>query len=543
MVLNRAGRWIPIWPVNKTTASSNAATDSVAGAEEKHLDEKGDIMNTKDYKLHLTILFLILLLVSGCQKTPEQGIVTSKNDGAFEAALESTSAPGTEPLPQESEPFEASAPIETLEQSAEVYEAQFQTTDINCSVNVEFPLASAAPVLQVRPKQIDADTARRIGEVLFEDSQIYEYSTERSKQELEELILGLRQFISDRATLVEYYNGDEETADRVTAEYEARIASYEQEYASAKEEVVPQPCAWEFHPQSYYSDLTDSMAASDISYNKTNTIKAIGTIDGLPYCYDVYVRNESDYRTNMAFFYIDDLSVPDSALYSMDEPSEEDQQRVREHSEALVEQMDLGEWVVDSCEITRRQSLDGEQRYNISVYMTPVYDGIKVTRQKQIVDFTSDDQNAANYMYESIRLNFAGDRLLEFEYQGGLEKVGIINEAVQLIGVQTVKESFETFMNTQQASQFAISYTSNNIKVVVNEVEFGFSRIRIKDNNTDFYLVPSYTFVGTVTPLDEKGNTLVVEGPFGEQIDPTERVKLVTINAVDGSIVNVKLGY
>ena len=42
----------------------------------------------------------IILLLCGCQATPEKGVVNSKNDGAFEAALEdkasSTLPPETE---------------------------------------------------------------------------------------------------------------------------------------------------------------------------------------------------------------------------------------------------------------------------------------------------------------------------------------------------------------------------------------------------------------------------------------------------------------
>ena len=38
------------------------------------------------------LIAAILLVSSGCQKTPEKSIVTSKNDGTFEAALENTPA-------------------------------------------------------------------------------------------------------------------------------------------------------------------------------------------------------------------------------------------------------------------------------------------------------------------------------------------------------------------------------------------------------------------------------------------------------------------
>lgn len=476
--------------------------------------------------LRIVGLSLVFALLCGCQSTPEKKIVTSKNDGFFEAALESTPGPETEENPSE----------------PQFYNEHIATNDIDCSINTELLIVNTAPVLQVRPKQIGTETAKRIGEVLFGDSAIYEYSTAKSKSELEELILGLRQFISDRTALVEYYNGNEEIADSVITDYEMRIANYEQEYATAPEDVIPQPCAWVFHPRSYYEDPSNGTAATDISYNKTNTIEAMGTIDGLPYSYEVFVRTESDYRSNMAFFHVDDLSVPESAIFGNSFPTNEDMIRAKEQAETLLAEMDLGDWVTDSCEVFSRILSNGEVGYRIIVNMVPVYEGIKVTRQEQLDNLTIEDPNASNYKYESIRFDFTTDRLLAFEYQGGLEKVSVVNNEVRLIDPQGVKESFEQYIRTLQVDQLT-TWDCDKVKIDVDYVEFGLCRTRIKNNQTDFYLVPAYTFFGTVTPLDDSGNIIIVTDEYSSIVDPSTTVRLATINAVDGSIINTQLGY
>ncbi len=61
-------------------------------------------------------LAALILLLGGCQATPEKGVVASKNNGAFESALENTpaaesadgqrTAPAAEPVVHE----DASAP-------------------------------------------------------------------------------------------------------------------------------------------------------------------------------------------------------------------------------------------------------------------------------------------------------------------------------------------------------------------------------------------------------------------------------------------------
>lgn len=471
-------------------------------------------------------LSLLFSLLCGCLPTPEKEIVTSKNDGFFEAALESPPASGTE----------------SVSLGPQVYNGSIVTSDIDGSICAKLQIVNTAPVLLVRPKQIGAETARRIGEVLFGDSPIYEYSTVKSKSELEGIILGLRQFISDRAALVEYYNGNEEIAESVISDYKLRIANYEQAYASAPEDVVPRLCDWVFHPRSYYEEPSNITAATDISYNKTETIEAMGTMDGLPYSYEVFVRSESDYRCNMVFFHVDDLSVSESAIFSNRVPTDENMTWAKELAEELLEEMDLGDWVTDSCEVVSCMLSNGELGYRIIVNMAPVYEGIKVTRQEQLDNLLHDDPNASNYKYESIRFDFTTDRLLAFEYQGGLEKVGIVNSNVRLIDSQALKEAFEQYVKTLQVDQLT-AWECSKVKINVDYVEFGFCRTRIKNNQSDFYLVPAYTFSGSVTPLDERGKMIVVKDEYGNVVDPSTTVTLATVNAVDGSIINTELGY
>lgn len=471
-------------------------------------------------------LFLTTLFLCGCQSTPEKGVVASKNNGFFEVALENKQGLGAE-----------SSCTET-----QFYNQHIVTSDIDWTIELEFQIFNLAPVLQVRPEQIDEDTAKKIGEVLFNGSTIYEYSTARSKSELEELILGLRQFISDRTTLIEYYGGDEAIADIVIADYETRISDYEQEYADAPDDVIPQLCEWVFHPRSYYEDSSNREAAKDISYNKTKTIEAMGTIDGLPYFYKVFVRDESDYRSNMVFYYIDDLSVPETVLYANTTPTEKDIVWAKEQAEMLLAEMNLGDWVTDSCEVYSYPLSNGETGYRIIVNMAPVYEKIKVTRQDQLENLMTDDPNASNYKYEAIQFDFATDRLLAFEYQGGLEMVGIVNNAVQLLDAQTVMENFEQYIGMLQAEQLT-TWECDKLIINVDSVEFGLCRTRIKNNQNDFYLVPAYTFSGTVTPVDDKGKVITVTDQHGDTVDPSETVTLAVINAVDGTVINTKLGY
>ena len=68
--------------------------------------------------------------------------------------------------------------------------------------------------------------------------------------------------------------------------------------------------------------------------------------------------------------------------------------------------------------------------------------------------------------------------------------------------------------------------------ITVTAVRLGLMRIIEKDNNDTAYLVPVWDFFGT---YDSDGGTLVI----GEDGYET----LLTINAVDGSVIDRTLGY
>jgi hypothetical protein len=63
--------------------------------------------------------------------------------------------------------------------------------------------------------------------------------------------------------------------------------------------------------------------------------------------------------------------------------------------------------------------------------------------------------------------------------------------------------------------------------VNINRLELGLYPVRIRDNDTNYYLLPCYTFYGTCDELSMDGDNSAV----------------AVINAVDGTVVDVRSGY
>jgi hypothetical protein len=478
----------------------------------------------KGLKMRRTIaLFFIMgVLLCGCQATPDTNTVVSKNDGNFEAALENTA-----------ESQESSD--ERFLGTESIYTDNFTSTDgsIAFSINLKKPESNAPlSVLQVTPHSFTSVEAEHVARVLFGDADMYEYSKEMSKTAIEKIILELRQHISDRSALVEYYGGDELLADYVTADYENRIAAYEQLYQDAAETVQIQLTDWSFHPQSYYDDSAENNDEIE-GYDQTECIEATCTLEGFPYRFNVYNRDAKDYRKHYIHAYVDDETLELNEIYSTDNPTNEDRDSYVIRAQEILETLDFGQWVIVSC-VTQEwpDTLTGETLYKTVMDAYPVYNALQLTKVPDIdLVGNSDDFYAENYDYESIRFEFSGDKLTSFEYLGSLEVVSTSKDNVEIISFDVAMDNLKKYLSLMSDASFLYEVD----RISIEHMEMGYSRVRIKNNASDFYLIPSYTFYETVpvSYYDENGRL----------IEEDYEITLAVISAVDGSIINTQLGY
>jgi hypothetical protein len=143
----------------------------------------------------------------------------------------------------------------------------------------------------------------------------------------------------------------------------------------------------------------------------------------------------------------------------------------------------------------------------------------------------SDDFYAENYDYESIRFEFSGDKLTSFEYLGSLEVVSTLKDNVEIIAFDVAMDNLKKYLSLMSDASFLYEVD----RISIEHMEMGYSRVRIKNNTSDFYLIPSYTFYGTIPVRYYDENGRLIEEDY--------EITLAVISAVDGSIINTQLGY
>ena len=495
-------------------------------------------------KILSAALAAALLALTACQATPERSAVTSKNDGTFQAALEADPAPAGTAAP------------ETVE--AAVYEGSFDSADGSASytLRVTEPAAPAEmPVLRVRPAAVSAQDARDMARALLGETEMYEYTYRRSRAEIEQVILQLRQELFDFEARAAENDLSQEDADIVRGNYEDAIARMEAEYETASDQVEPVPCQWEFHPASYYADP----ALGEMRDNGSRNIRASATVDGMPYIYAVTVLDGDDHRQRTVGLYLDTDRMTDGQredAYARPREGAEDTDAIRARALEMARSLGRGEWrvVSDNENAYWSEYAGGDLGPVCTVVLTRDYGPLPAALG------LAEDSYASNYSYETLTFSFNGELLLSMEYHGMLDTAETVSQSVRTLPFGQVVQAAVDYMKVADISRFlepigirggAVStekMTDCTVRVEADGVELGLSRILVKDSATDYYLTPSYTFYGTVTVLDSGGEILTAPVYDENYIETgreavTMRQELAVINAVDGSVIDPDLGY
>ena len=489
-------------------------------------------------------LAAFLLLLSGCQATPEKGVVASKADGAFEAALADKVSPTLAPAAEQPPAAETAQPTA----APAVYEDSFDGAQegVYFHVKVAEPaVPGPIPVLRVRPLELTGELVRKVGQVFYGDASVTEYTGQMTKAELEQALLEEKQEYADWQYRIEQDPTiDADDRDYVRQSFEENIARLEERYASAPETIEEKPLDWQFHEQSYYPDYYG------VQDNGALYLKGLGAYNGARYRLDAVKRLGDDYKVQSLSFY---PYVPEDMQDAAPEPAEPpqvDMDAAKETALELVNAMDIGEFAVvpDIAMEAARENVGFGPN---TVWLTPVYGGVPLTYHFGGFNVAggSGDDYATTYGYENMSFSFDESGVTGFTWEDMHQVVETENENVQLLPFADVLAAAE-----DQLRMLDMDYTFTRIEdtilsVEVTDVSLGMSRIRMKDSATDYYVTPTYTFYGTGTTCGMDGEPLriPVYDDGGNDTGQTQIYaqvrELAVINAVDGTVIDVRKGY
>jgi hypothetical protein len=151
------------------------------------------------------------------------------------------------------------------------------------------------------------------------------------------------------------------------------------------------------------------------------------------------------------------------------------------------------------------------------------------------------DEEIAQWPYERVHFIIDDSGIIEFVWQSPYEVIETITASSSLKPFAEIESIFSKMIyvvNAYQGSADDVKFTLD-----ISRAQLGLTRIAEKNQSDTYLIVPCWDFFGTslMEYTTQANKTQSYEGPLGAT--PNYFSSKLTINAIDGSIINRHLGY
>ena len=513
--------------------------------------------------LAIASYFFALSGLSACQPNPESVAVQGKNHIELESKIEENAL----------EHYDITQIGLEREYKTERYEDFFSGADQKVKILVDAEVISQTgekPVIRVKPHSITIEDVKKWSEVLLEGQVVYEPKVGWTKSELEKEILRLKNKLNDEQFLLEYYEGDAALIEEVKESYQSWIAAYEKEYETAPESYDRKETDWTFHPFIYYK------GGIDLNYSGTDTVTASDTdeafmieadVDGYVGIISAQNVENNDFVHHRIYFQLATGYDEEGILRwnaEQEVPITKSEEEILEMVETKLDQMGLSDRkLFASSAMGKAQDMYGGQRqyieegqnegiYQYSFSFIPTYFGMDVIKQKHMAE-KGEDSYSAFYDYETLTVTVANDRIVSIQWRAPLEVINVESANVETLSFEEAKELFKSQMQTEYTigklsreaptnSDYAERVKSIlSGEIHIDKVIEGLVRIQIPNQPNEYRLVLAWSFQGEESLDTGSGYSWREDQPAWRSYSLTQVYQ--TINAIDGSFIDVMVGY
>ncbi|MBR4906693.1 MAG: hypothetical protein IKZ44_07525 [Clostridia bacterium] len=472
----------------------------------------------------IVVYLLALFMLFGCQPTPQEEYVSHKDT---ETMLESATSGDAAPL-------EEMANLPETRHIARTVDAPNTRFRITIDADVVLPDTDEIPIVHIGHGALDDETVARIIQYVGNGSKAIEVFPKSFYQHSIDFWMDKR----ERGDLDKY-----DTLEQL----DAAIQHIVQERNAAPDEPV-------FSEKSPMETLREQnyVIYQGMSDRGTIFMLRIQNEDAydreVEYRHDITHADELQAYTNNGNLL--DIMLPDveRGAIRLKAParSQEDAQMF---AERLLENLAVSD--VYSCVGVRLAPLipNGVWRTDApkegwlccwEVLFTRRINGVNVTYTdaEHSSDFTEGDMDSAAayrkpWRYEKLRVYVDDDGLNGLIWSAPYEQLAIVTPAAKILSLDEVLPIFDRMM-TYKCTEFenGNSWLKADPSIKITEIRLGLTRVLEKNNLGTAYLVPTYTFFG----ITDDNPDYPPHGTAG-----TEEV--LVINAVDGSVIDPKVGY
>ncbi len=474
-----------------------------------------------------------------CQKNPDESIVKNKDfDKLVDKAKDEKNG-----VKNVGEVFKEN----------ETYKNTFVDENFGVSVNVDavvsIPEAEKLSVLRVKQKNISQDFLDSVKAKYFGNENIYDAAALeiKTKKTIEQDIKSLKQEAEDVTKKKADGTMSEEEYSSYLEEYEQNISSLKAEYEQAPDRVNLDD--YIIDGKIYRAEkVRDNNEFYKWAYDLNQNGEIFcGVSNGSDNVYKtLYVQNNENYgnclRYRMskndyvwAYSTVVGADITGRERYTGEVDFKENKLTLSKddaikQTEEFMNSEGLGEYKLYSCEQT--QSVE-DLRYSDKNILNNIYeitymrniDGAFVlpNSEKHSEGWNGDSYSKKIWAVEAVVFQVDDDGIIGVDYSAPIEITDTVVEKAILKKFDEVKETFEKMVTAIYAEN-----TPENAKkeIEVTDIRLGYAIISEEGSFDTGLLVPVWDFNGII-----------------KQYGRTEEKSIMTINAIDGTVINRELGY
>lgn len=485
-------------------------------------------------KLIIFILICVNVLTA-CQPTPEDLVVQNKKDNDLKQAIAVTAEPTNKP-PQ------TTATPEPAVHITDSWDNDAGTVKVNIDTNVDMPQLSKIPVANIELDDIGVEQVKQIYKAFFGDSLMY--APVYTKANIEASILRIQKKLADDDALL---NSDAasalETNDLsiIRKEYEKSIESLQRQWKNAPTE---NPVI-----DNFDSALTQRGLFASVDIGK----EYMGYIETSRYD---------------AFTQISCRAIGGEWPRML---------RHLEFRNATPIDLETTDEAIDTAKQAAQNLIDNTKIQGVrlgAAFKTKDYPGLvspelgKLSSNREFYVFCferevgeasiaytfckgghTEEETQKCIPYEKLEVWVEGNNVVQFRWFEPMKVTKIVNENVAL--AIDLDKAIE-LMKKQAYIQFVDNQLGYFDHQIVDVKRIAFELVRVKERNTGNYIVvPAWSFYGKLNSrLTEKyvkvwnrhGEKHKV-GDYISRLDRGYNDTLVTINALDGTVIDMEKGY
>ena len=475
----------------------------------------------------LTLIMAVAAVGAACQPTPEELVVQNKADEELQEAIAQTATPNPSASSEDNGPAQSPQSNDPIAYIEDISSNASNTVTVEMNAEVINNQPQNIPVVKIEPKLFTEDEVKQIVQAFFGNTQLY--SRKMSKEDYDQRILNLQYRISNDEELLK--------SDYATAEGITDIAKIRTEYQKHLERMIKKrENAPEVREKADFSkfDSTDGINLlidtekgflGNVKASKDSVILSAFNDE------DTYYSTREIYRSMSTEIELtdDDTEFQNAKKIAID----------------LIDQMGIDS-TLGTVYLANDSILKGSGRqYYVFCFEMKINEtSLDHTLDSGLLSYADDEVFEALRGYEQLEVWIENDQLVQLRYRMPMKITEVLNDnvAIKIDYTQAIE------LAKQHAYvKFVDTYGNfNEAKLDINKIELIMARTR-EGENGDYIVVPAWHFCGTLS-RKYKEKLIDVQGANKNGWATYIGIwgtsdTLITVNALDGTIIDMAHGY